>query len=108
MLLCFPFKSSFIVCCSLRSAASILPSLPGGLCRLKPPALPHAPLTRREDETVDGHPNGDDDEHDGNHLPGIVEVASRFQEIAQAQGKKEEFTSHQRAPGKGPALLEPG
>ena len=54
---------------------------------LQAPAAPHTAFKGGKNQSIDGHSDDDDYDHDGHDLGGVVEVAAGLQEVAQAQAE---------------------
>src|SRR5829696_6388372 len=66
-------------------------------------------LERAEHQGVDEDPDGQDDQHDGEHAVGPAEPPVRLQQEADvrlAGDRDDDLAGHQAAPGERPALLE--
>src|SRR3954463_10514702 len=76
--------------------------------RRQSPALLQTSFDCAEKYAIDQIAKRDDQNHDGDDLAHVVEVATHHQQLAQAKSNEDHLSRNQRAPGKGPALLQTG
>src|SRR5271166_2989628 len=61
-----------------------------------------------KDDAVDDVADGDNQDHDGDDGAHVIQVAAHHQDLAEAEAEVKHFSSNERAPGKGPSLLQTG
>src|SRR5882757_3795898 len=93
----------------MRGRDAGLPRLyPTFLRRHQSPALLQLALHGAEDETVDDEAQDDDQDHHGNYLTHIVEVAAHHEQLAESKTEEDHFGLDQRPPSESEALFQTG
>ena len=96
---------------SLRASVNLLSIWKLGLClfhRSGAPAPVEKTFPRREEQAIGKESDNDDDGHDGDHLIHSKELAAVLEQLPETESgedRDEDFSGHQGAPGKGPALF---
>src|SRR6266536_2612507 len=88
-----------------RGARLSINSPDKGLRWRQSPLLLQTVLQGAENEAVHEVAEDDDQNHDGDHLAHVVEVAAHHQQLAQAQAEEDHLGLNQRTPRKGPSLF---